>query len=91
MATDTRAVPRSGCSSTSTMGTPPTASSTPSRPQVDVAVELHRDVGEAEDQGDLGELRRLELERPELEPALGAGSARPDQRARPASRNTVPP
>ena len=73
MATNTSAVPRSGCSMISPSGTPatPRHDDQPAERRAR-SLKCGDSDGQRDDQRELGELRRLELERPELEPGLGA-------------------
>ena len=79
MAADTSVVPRSGCSITSAMGSAADGEQGHEPTAVDLAAELGRHPGEADDQAELGELGRLQLERSDLEPALGAVLARAER------------
>ena len=91
-ATDTRVVPRSGWSSTRNMGSAAEPSSMRHPGGVEVAAELRGQPGEPDDQAQLGQLRRLELERPELEPALGAAALDPMPGTSTSARSrTLPP
>ena len=70
-ATNTRVVPRSGCSMISAIGTPDTAEDD-ERAACASSSLLNWAITEAsvDDHDDLGQLRRLQLERSDLEPGL---------------------
>ena len=68
----TSVVPRSFCRSTSAIGNAGDHDRDREPPRVEIAAMLVAVAGDRDDHRDLGDLRRLELQRPDLEPRLRA-------------------
>ena len=84
------AVPRSGCLMISRIGNAGHQHHAHQVPELETLGPAGAVGGDGDDQDQGGELGRLELERPEREPALGPVGCEPDRRSTASRATTIP-
>ena len=85
----TSVVPRSCCRNTSAIASPASAIADREPPGIEIVAVLMAVAGDRDDHDELRDLRRLELQRPDLEPRLRALVPRADRRARRSSNGSA--